>query len=95
VIPVRTSTTAPAATEVGTPMRRFHDSEGVEWTAAVSAGSYGAITLMFAATGDSAVCWLPLEADNAAEAQSMLADFSDQELRSRLARSEWWSDADG
>lgn len=71
-------------------MRRFHDGAGVEWTVAVSAGSYGAITLMFAAAGDSSVCWLALEADNAAEAQIMLADFSDDELRSRLARAEWW-----
>ncbi len=73
-------------------MRRFHDGDGVEWTVAVSAGSYGAITLMFAAAGNSGVCWLALEADNAAEAQVMLADFSDDELRSRLARAEWWRD---
>lgn len=73
-------------------MRRFHDGEGMEWTVAVSAGSYGAITLMFAATGDSGVCWLALEADNAAEAEIMLADFSDEELRARLARAEWWRD---
>jgi hypothetical protein len=73
-------------------MRRFHDGEGVEWTVAVSAGSYGAITLMFAAAGNSGVCWLALEADNAAEAQTMLADFSDEELRVRLARAEWWDD---
>ncbi len=73
-------------------MRRFHDDSGVEWTVAVSAGSYGAITLMFAASGDSGVCWLAFEADNAAEAQSMLADFSDEELRARLERAEWWRD---
>lgn len=76
-------------------MRRFHDGDGVEWTVAVSAGSYGAITLMFAAAGNSGVCWLALEADNAAEAQVMLADFSDDELRSRLARAEWWRDDGG
>lgn len=75
-------------------MRRFHDEAGAEWTVAVSAGSYGAMTLMFAATGDSAVSWLALEAENAAEAQQMLADFSDDELRARLARSEWWRSAD-
>lgn len=73
-------------------MRRFHDSEGVEWTVAASAGSYGAITLMFAAAGNSGVCWLEFEADNAAEAEVMLAEFSDEELRSRLARAEWWRD---
>jgi hypothetical protein len=47
---------------------------------------------MFAAAGNSGVCWLALEADNAAEAQTMLADFSDEELRLRLARAEWWDD---
>lgn len=73
-------------------MRRFHDGEGAEWTAAVAAGSYGAVTLMFAANGNSAVCWLALEADNAAEAETMLAELSDADLRSRLARAEWWGD---
>jgi hypothetical protein len=71
-------------------MRRFQDGEGVEWTVAVSAGSYGAITLMFAARGDSGVCWLALEADNAAEAETMLAELSEDDLRARLARAEWW-----
>ncbi len=71
-------------------MRRFRDAQGAEWTAAVSAGSYGAMTLMFAVAGDTAVCWLALEAENAAEAQQMLADFSDDELRERLGQSRWW-----
>lgn len=71
-------------------MRRFHDEAGAEWTVAISAGSYGAMTLMFAAAGDSAVAWLALEAENAAEAQQMLAGFSDEQLRERLARSQWW-----
>lgn len=71
-------------------MRRFHDTGGMEWTVAVSAGSYGAMTLMFAAAGDSRVFWLALEAENAAEAQAMLSGFSDEELRSRLADAEWW-----
>ena len=71
-------------------MRRFHDTGGSEWTVAVSAGSYGAITLMFARTGDTGVSWLALEAENAAEAQAMLADLSDDELRARLEHSQWW-----
>lgn len=71
-------------------MRRFQDADGLEWTAALSPGSYGSVTLMFAATADTAIYWLSLEAATAAEAQELLAGFSDDELRRRLARAEQW-----
>ncbi|PSQ91864.1 MAG: hypothetical protein BRD57_03710 [Proteobacteria bacterium SW_6_67_9] len=71
-------------------MRRFTDRDGVEWTVALSAGSYGSITLMFSAQGDTRVYWIALEAATAAEGQTMLAELSDDELRSRLAVAEPW-----
>ncbi len=71
-------------------MRRFADEAGLEWTVALSAGSYGSITLMFSAAGDTTVYWLSLEATTAAEGQDMLAGFSDDELRRRLAAAEAW-----
>lgn len=71
-------------------MRRFHDADGLEWTAALSAGSYGNVTLMFAATADTAIYWLALEAATAAEGHELLAGFSDEELRQRLAHAEQW-----
>jgi hypothetical protein len=71
-------------------MRRFDDAEGREWTAALSAGSYGSITLMFSARGDTTIYWLALEAATAAEGHDMLAAFSDDELRERLSTAEAW-----
>lgn len=71
-------------------MRRFQDTDGLEWTVALSAGSYGSVTLMFAATADTAIYWLALEAATAAEAQELLDGFSDDDLRQRLARAERW-----
>lgn len=71
-------------------MRRFTDQGGIEWTVALSAGSYGSITLMFSARGDTSVYWAALEATTAAEGQSMLASFSDAELRTRLADAASW-----
>ncbi len=71
-------------------MRRFADQGGVEWTVALSAGSYGNITLMFCARGDTSVYWIALEATTAAEGESMLAALSDDELRARLADAEAW-----
>jgi len=71
-------------------MRRFHDASGTEWTVALSAGSYGSMTLMFSPAGDSAIFWLALEAATAAEGQDMLAGFSDAELCRRLDLAERW-----
>lgn len=71
-------------------MRRFVDTAGVEWTVALSAGSYGSITLMFAATGDTTIYWVMLEAATAAEGQEMLDAFSEAELCERLATAEAW-----
>lgn len=71
-------------------MRRFSGDDGLEWTVALSAGSYGSVTLMFATTADSAIYWLSLEAATAAEARELLDGFSDDELRRRLARAEPW-----
>lgn len=71
-------------------MRRFHDSDGLEWTVALSPASYGSVTLMFAAPADTAIYWLSLEATTAAEAQELLDGLSDGDLRERLARAEQW-----
>ncbi|MDZ7748496.1 MAG: HAD-IA family hydrolase [Halofilum sp. (in: g-proteobacteria)] len=71
-------------------MRRFTDAAGQEWTVALSAGSYGSVTLMFARAGDTGVYWLALEATTSAEGQEMLARFSDDELRTRLEAAEAW-----
>ena len=71
-------------------MRRFADPGGREWTVALSAGSYGSVTLMFSATGDTMIYWLALEATTSAEGQEMLAGFSDEELRERLEQAEAW-----
>ena len=71
-------------------MRRFQDGEDREWTVAVASGSYGAMTLMFSPAGDARICWVALEATTAAEAQDMLTNFSDDELRVRLATAEVW-----
>ena len=72
-------------------MRRFADAEGLEWTVALSVGSYGSVTLMFSATGRPDLYWLTLEVESAAEGQSMLADLSDDELRQRLEEAELWT----
>lgn len=71
-------------------MRRFADEAGREWTVALSAGSYGSVTLMFSATGDTTIYWITLEAATAAEGQEMLAGFSEDELRVRLDAAEAW-----
>lgn len=71
-------------------MRRFHDADGLEWTVALSTGSYGSVTLMFAAAADTAIYWTALEAATAAEAQDLLDGLSDADLRERLARAEQW-----
>ena len=71
-------------------MRRFVDAAGREWTVALSAGSYGSVTLMFSVAGDTAVYWGALEAETAAEGHEMLAGFSDDELRERLNGAEAW-----
>lgn len=67
-------------------MRRFHDPQGTEWTVALSRGSYGSVTLVFAATGDTGrIYWSALEAATAAEGHGMLAGLSEAQLRERLA----------
>lgn len=71
-------------------MRRFADTGGREWTVALSAGSYGSVTLMFSARGDTAIYWIALEATTSAEGQEMLAGFSEDELRARLEAAERW-----
>jgi len=71
-------------------MRRFRDDSGTEWTVALSPGSYGSITLMFAATGSTDLYWLAFEAATSAEAQDLLDGLSEQELRGRLAQAEHW-----
>lgn len=71
-------------------MRRFADAAGTEWTVALSAGSYGSVTLMFSAAGDTSIYWLALEVETAAEGQEMLAGLSEDDLRERLAVAEMW-----
>jgi len=72
-------------------MRRFRDDAGTEWTVALSAGSYGSMTLMFAATGSTELYWLALEAASSAEGQDLLDGLSEDELRARLGRAEHWT----
>ncbi len=73
-------------------MRRFLDASGTEWTVALSSASYGSISLVFSATGDSArLYWLTLEAETAAEGQALLERQSDDDLRVRLAQAESWT----
>ena len=73
-------------------MRRFLDDSGAEWTVALSSGSYGSISLIFAASGEAgSLYWLALEVQTAAEGQQLLSEQGDDELRARLARAESWA----
>lgn len=73
-------------------MRRFLDDSGAEWTVALSNGSYGTVSLIFAATGEAGnLRWIAFEAASAAEGQELLKSQSDDELRERLAQSEDWT----
>lgn len=74
-------------------MRRFLDEHGAEWTVALSSGSYGSISLVFAASGEvGSLYFLAIEAETAAEGQQMLKNQTEEELRERLARAESWTE---
>jgi hypothetical protein len=73
-------------------MRRFLDDSGAEWTVVLSNGSYGSVSLIFAATGEAGnLRWIAFEAASAAEGQELLKNQSDDELRERLAQAEDWN----
>lgn len=73
-------------------MRRFLDDSGAEWTVALSNGSYGNVSLIFAASGEAGnLRWVAFEAASAAEGQQLLESQSDDELRARLAQAEDWN----
>ncbi len=73
-------------------MRRFLDDSGAEWTVALSHGSYGSISLIFAASGQAGTLrWIAFEAASAAEGQELLDTQSDDDLRARLAQAEDWT----
>lgn len=70
-------------------MRCFTDQGGIEWTVALSRGSYGSMTLIFAAAGDTRIYWNSLEeAATASAGHDMLARLSEADLRERLAHAE-------
>lgn len=71
-------------------MRRFHDADGIEWTAVLGRASYGEITLLFSRSGSIEVFSTPLEADTTAAGQDFLIALDDDDLRARLLDARPW-----
>jgi len=69
-------------------MRRFNDTTGVEWTAALWCGSYGEVRIVFSRTGSSEVFTTPLEAESLASGEVLLLEIADHDLCQRLDAAE-------
>lgn len=73
-------------------MRRFEDSEGLEWEAVVGKGSFGMLVLLFHRGAD--IRQIQITQENRISAERHLAALSIEELRIRLADAEAWQAAD-
>lgn len=71
-------------------MRIFTDSQGHEWEAAASFGSYGAVQLIFSRRNGNELRSCNMQAETLHAAERELADWSDSVLRDRLTGAEAW-----
>lgn len=67
-------------------MRSFDDDRGYHWQAALMDASFGNVMVIFSRIGDDGVLKRPLEkATNLQQAEQILADADEPELRAMLA----------
>lgn len=68
-------------------MRHIHDDQGTGWRVSVGRESYGVLLLLFDRVAGDEVRKLLIEASTRAEAQSLLQDYTEADLRAMLASS--------
>lgn len=71
-------------------MRSFTDPDGQPWDAALLDASYGNILLIFSQPRGQDIRQQLLGAENMAEAETLLANYSDADLRELLANAQAW-----
>lgn len=71
-------------------MRSFDDDQGRHWQTALMEASFGDVLLIFTRIGDEGVLQRPLDAANYREAEQILGDADDAQLRTWLAGSKPW-----
>jgi hypothetical protein len=71
-------------------MRTFRDSEGREWEAAATFGSYGAVRLIFSRRNGDELRSCDMQADTLRDAEQELAAFTDTALREHLQTAVPW-----
>jgi hypothetical protein len=72
-------------------MRRFSDTDGQPWEAAVGRESWGTFVILFSAVAGGPPRKTMLGAESMLEAQQELDALSEADLQARLASSEPWS----
>jgi hypothetical protein len=71
-------------------MRSFEDNEGGHWQAALMEASFGNVLMIFSRIGRDGVLQKPLDAANYHEAEQLLADADEGQLRNLLAGARPW-----
>ncbi|TAN03594.1 MAG: hypothetical protein EPN40_00545 [Rhodanobacteraceae bacterium] len=71
-------------------MRSFEDAEGGHWQAALMEASFGNVLMIFSRIGGDGVLQKPLDAANYHEAEQLLADANEGQLRNLLAGAQPW-----
>lgn len=71
-------------------MRSFRDDEGSEWDVTIGRESWGALVLLFSPRAGGAVRKTLLPSETKLDAEQLLTDLPDDELRERLAASQPW-----
>ena len=71
-------------------MRTFINIDGLAWQAALLDGSYGAILLVFSPLRGGEIRQQPMQAENLAEAETLLAALDEDGLRQALSVAEHW-----
>ncbi|CAM5779822.1 hypothetical protein [Castellaniella caeni] len=71
-------------------MRSFTDPDGQPWDAALLDASYGNILLIFSQPRGQDIRQQLLGAENMAEAETLLANYNDDDLRELLANAQAW-----
>ena len=71
-------------------MRTFTNIDGTAWQAALLDGSYGAILLVFSPLRGGEIRQQPMQAENLAEAETLLAALDENGLRQSLSVAEHW-----
>lgn len=71
-------------------MRSFDDNAGGHWQAALLEASFGNVLVIFSRIGGDGALHVPLHSANLHEAEQLLADADEAQLRTWLAEAKAW-----